>query len=68
MNLGERYGEAGEGPCEAEGLLLRDAREIARKEEVLTGVAEIERVGTGWEHIYRTRVMLDPRKKYSLSS
>lgn len=62
VNRVERHGETGEGSREAEGLLLQKPREIARKEEVITGVAEIERVGTGWEHIYGIWGMLDPRK------
>lgn len=62
VNQGEQYGETGEGSREAEGLLLGKAREIVRKDEDLTGVAEIERVGMGWEHVYGIWGILDPRK------
>lgn len=62
VNLGERHGETRGGPKEAEGPPLRKTRAIVRKDEVLTGVAEIERVGTGWEHVYGIWGIFDPRK------
>lgn len=50
-----------EGPGDEQQLLLRNTRPLVRHNQVLTGVAEMERVGKGWEHIYGVWGRLDPR-------
>ncbi|KEF57534.1 uncharacterized protein A1O9_05451 [Exophiala aquamarina CBS 119918] len=57
----QQYGKTEEKARETEPLLFRNARLIVRKNQVLTGVAELERVGRGWEHIYGIWGLLDPR-------
>ncbi|KIX00817.1 uncharacterized protein Z518_09882 [Rhinocladiella mackenziei CBS 650.93] len=61
VNQGQQLGETEDVPGEAEPLLLPKAKSIVRKNEVLTGVAELERVGSGWAHVYGIWEKLDPR-------
>ena len=49
-----------EGPGEEQQLLLRKTTPLV-KHDILTGVAEVERVGKGWEHVYGLWGRLDPR-------
>jgi hypothetical protein len=51
-----------EGPGDEQQLLLRKTTPLVKHNQVLTGVAELERVGKGWEHVHGVRGKLDPRK------
>lgn len=66
VDQGHQLGETEDGRRggEAEPLLPPKTRSIARKNEVLTGVAELERVGSGWEHVYGIWERLGPRKAF----
>ncbi|KAK5267787.1 hypothetical protein LTR99_009757 [Exophiala xenobiotica] len=49
------------GPGEEQQLLLRKMTPLVKRNQILTGVAEFERVGKGWEHVYGVWGRLDPR-------
>jgi hypothetical protein len=49
------------GPGKEQQPLLRKMTPLVKGNQILTGVAELERVGKGWEHVYGIRGKLDPR-------